>query len=215
MEGGMTINPDDPVHAALLKDVEGFLKEHGFLTASATYHDVMTSEIKNRLMYLDTPVAHYIRTRADRIAIHSTLPICFEFECKSHGRAKGHNAAIEALPLAHARLKNSLGVKTLYCYRDESGGIDCGFWSNKLPAISTLMLTPRYEGTKIERILVNFYTTGKFFGLELQESFSFSNMGSGDIFVIIDESVVRTLPSWKDLVLAEIASSQTPDHRII
>jgi hypothetical protein len=117
----------DANHDRLEADVKDFLTNEGFLTASATYHDVYDEPMVEILQTRYSPTALYIRGRADRVAVHSGLPIEFEYECKTNS-GKHRNMAVEALPWLHHLSKVSLGVRCLYVYRDTVASMDRGVW---------------------------------------------------------------------------------------
>jgi hypothetical protein len=186
---------DDIRHAILETDVSKVLDSCGFWTHAATYHETMPQEMVKHLQRIDTPSALYLRARADRLALHKTLPICYEYECKTrHPRTKSCNWAIEALPLAHHILKASLGVQILYCYRDVECGIDAGFWCDALPRIDCLMLTDRSD-LALDAYLKSVFSE-KWLGYQPAINYSSASRGSGDPFILIHEAVVRTLPHW-------------------
>ena len=80
-------------HGRLEDDVAAFLREQGFLLASATYHDV-AKEVAAILRWRTSPTATYLRHRADRIAVHPTMPVEFEWECKTHTNPRLHDSAL-------------------------------------------------------------------------------------------------------------------------
>lgn len=186
---------NDPRHAKLEADVNEFLHCQGFMTASATYHTVMPKVVCDRLSRIDTPSALYLRGRADRIAIHNTHPICFEWEAKTRDpRTSYTNMAIEAFPLAQHIYKAKLGVRILYVYRDEASGIDCGFWAHALPPINRIIVPKRGDG-------IAAYLSQAFPGIGQVRS---ETRGSGDPFVIINFADVQQLGDWQMEIVGEL-----------
>jgi hypothetical protein len=189
------VSVDDPRHAKLEADMNEFLDAQGFMTASATYHTVMPAEVRDRLSRVNTPSALYLRTRADRVAIHRKHQVCFEYECKTRDPATiKTNLAIEAFPLAQHIYKARLGVKVLYAYRDEANGIDCGFWCDRLPPIDKIIVPHRGEA-------IAAYLSQAFPGIG---QVRMETRGSGDPFVLIPFEVAQQLDDWRMEVIAEL-----------
>jgi hypothetical protein len=193
---------DHKPHNSLETDVNEFLKSNNFITCSATYHDVMPTDAVKILQYRFDMTSLYIRGRADRIAIHKTIPITFEWECKTHINQKYKDLTIELLPLAHHISKVELGVDCLYIFRTDIA--EGGFWANDLPEIRQIWMPPRKEYEKLrdlfKRIIENIYKTKK-----ITESVV---SGSGDPFLIIDKSVIVNLPDWRKLITDRINKDQ-------
>lgn len=184
---------NDPRHKRLECDVSAFLIANDFHVAEATYHSVMPKDVVDRLSRVYTPSALYLRTRADRVAVHKTLPICFEWECKTRDPStKYSNLAIEAFPLAQHVYKAKLGVKTLYVYRDEPSGYDCGFWADALPTIERIICPKRGDG-------IAAYLSQAFPGVGLVSQ---ETRGSGDPFAIINSETVAMLDDWRMEVMS-------------
>lgn len=138
--------------------------------------------------------ALYLRGRADRIAIHKTKPIEFEWEAKTHHNPRYSDLTIEFLPLVHHISKVKLGVKCLYVFN--INGVDGGFWAHDLPQIRQIHFPPRVE-----------YNLTRKFIMPLMKSY-FPNAsiyesvvnGSNDPFVIFDKSVIGKSRHWKELI---------------
>lgn len=208
------ITPDYKPHKKLESGVRDFLKSHNFLIYEATYHAVADKEIKDLLSTRFTPTALYLRGRADRIAIHKTKSIEFEFECKTHENPSFHDCTIEMLPLIHHLSKSKLGVKCLYIYRDDiprvyrilegpkkglcdrtSIPIECGFWVDQLPSVREIRIPPH------ERNDVDWFTKLArtwFPGVEI--NYKPIRGGTKDPFLIIDQSIIETYPHWQILI---------------
>lgn len=207
----MTARTDDPRHAKLEDDVAEFLDSMGFLHDAATYHAAMRPEVVKRLQGLDTPTSLYLRGRADRVAVHKTLPICFEWECKTKAprwndsrAGNGVDLTVEALPLAHHVMKSRLGVRALYVYRDEFQNIECGFWNHQLPPIRDLWVTPRGDGIKNYLFTVWPPDCFKYVFREVRNS--------NDPFVVFERSVILGLRNWRDQIGDLIANADTVEQ---
>lgn len=203
------ITPDYKPHKKLESDVRDFLKSHNFLFYEATYHAVADKEVKDLLATRFTPTALYLRGRADRIAIHKTKPIEFEFECKTHENTRFHDCTIEMLPLIHHLSKSKLGVKCLYTYRDDiprvyqisekeygrtSIPIECGFWVDQLPVVREIRIPPRKTNDIdwFEQLAKNWFP-----GIAI----NYKDVGgTGDPFLIIDQPIIETYPHWQILI---------------
>lgn len=197
----MQITPENQAHEKLEQDAKDFLSELGFLTDEATYHTVMNLEVKDRLSRIYTPTSLYLRGRADRIAVHKSLPLVFEWEAKTHESRNLHDMLLEALPLCHHLIKAQLDVECLYVYRNPHKNHEAGFWIKDIPTVRIIMIPSRWSGDQIS------WFTGQFkrFFPETDIRSTGSNAGSGDPFLIIDESTVTRLPHWKDCIRGRLS----------
>lgn len=193
---------NDPRHAQLMADIGDVLESCDFETHEMTYHSRLPPETVHRLRLLDTNTALAIRNRADRFALHRSLPICFEYDGKTRNpRTRAENCAVDAIQLAHHILKARLGVQILYCYRDIGLDIDVGFWCHALPRISCVMMTER--GESIAGLAG--YLRGVYH--DVQFAYTPSTNGSGMPFVLIDRAVIQELPSWRMEIAALVTAS--------
>lgn len=196
----MAIMPSILSHKTLETDIAEYLDRKGFWVGAATYHEVLPDNIKRRLSAIYTPTALYLRGRADRIAVHKTGDVVIEWEAKTHTSGQRHDMTLEALPLCHHMDNANLGVICLYVYRDTDCGYECGFWTEQLNTrdvpVRVIMIPGRWNADQrawyrkqFARVLpgVQIVDTGR-------------NAGTGDPFLIIDESVVRGLPDWRCLI---------------
>lgn len=191
---------DNENHARLEVEVTEFLRGHGFLIDAATYHDKMRPDLVERLRFVDTPTALYVRGRADRVAVHSTLPVCFEFECKtkSYARRDKPDVFIEALPLAHHVLKAVLGARVLYVYRDDYMPLSFGIWAELIPEIvDEVRITPRAVAAGVAPFLK------VLFGDKCQP-WTYGNGGSGDAYIVIGRDRVLEASDFRLEVIAEL-----------
>lgn len=200
----MKITPDSCTeHAVLEKDVTAFLESHFYVTDAATYHEVFSAQMVERLKYQSNLTAQYVRTRADRLAVHHNH--CFEYEIKTHVRKdpRYQDMTIEALPMCHHIAKVQLGVSCLYCYRNphSNNGTDHGFWVSDLPPVACIFIPPKWSSeqiAKFESIFGQYLPEIKIVRLRKH------TRGGGDPFIKIEQSVVATLPHWKDLIQEEL-----------
>jgi len=192
-----SINPDNRNHAELEDEVRDYLMSIGYMTSEATYHSVMPKSISNRLSRIFTTTALYIRGRADRIAVHKSMNLVFEWEAKSHTNPRYRDIAVEMLPLVHHISRAKLGVRCLYVHRDVHINQDCGFWVHELPDIREVHFVNGKLSNRVEaflkRIAIQYFPSVKIRNLRY-------NGGSGDPYVLIDSSVVSNLPHWKVLI---------------
>lgn len=193
----MDISPSNRAHQALEKDVEQALSALGFLIASATYHSVLPSEVKDRLQNTYTSTALYLRGRADRIAIHKELPLVFEWEAKTHSSTLWHDMTIEALPLCHHLAEAQLGVRCLYAYRNPYKKHNVGFWISDMPPIREIKIPIRWTEATQEWFAQQF----RRFMPQVPISILENCRGSRDPFVIIDQSEIEKMPHWNMLIL--------------
>ena len=192
-----SINPGNRDHAQLEDDVRQYLNALNYYTTEATYHSVMPEHICNRLSRIFTLGALYLRGRADRVAIHKTKDIVFEWEAKTHTNRKYTDITIELLPLLHHVNKSSLGARCLYVCRDTHLGRNCGFWAHETPRIREMHFINGKLSAKIERYIKKI--TQELLPETMVRNLS-RNIGSGDPYIIIDSRIADKLPHWKDLI---------------
>lgn len=182
-------------HANLEKRVLAYLGSRDYVSYAAPYHDSFPPEITRILQYRFSLTALHLRGRADRIAVHAHKKIEFEWEAKTHESKKYGDLTLEALPLTHHRYKALLGVRCLYVF--DVNGREGGFWVHKLPPIRVLMYTDRVEWAPFKTLLIPRMESAL---SPLQVRDGVRPMGSGDPFVVIDESVISSLPHWSELI---------------
>jgi hypothetical protein len=176
------------------------LRDRDFLGDEATYHSALTADVSLLLANRYDLTSLYLRGRADRIAIHSTLPVTFEWECKTHLSTKYQDLTLELLPLMHHLVKAALGVECLYCCRNPHTGQDCGFWAAEIPAVRDVWIPPRWP--QANRELLKTRARRRFPAARLMER---TTAGSKDPFVIIAEPTVVALPDWRALIENRLA----------
>jgi len=197
----MYITPENQAHKKLEQDAKDFLSELGFLTDEATYHTVMNPEVKDRLSRIYTPTSLYLRGRADRIAVHKSLPLVFEWEAKTHESRSRHDMLLEALPVCHHLIKAQLGVECLYVYRNPHKNHEAGFWVKDIPAARIIMIPSRWNADQISWFKGQF----KRFFPEIEIRSVGRTAGTDDPFLIINESIVMRLPHWKDCIRRKLS----------
>lgn len=191
--------PSDPHHAALQAEATAFIKEAGFYVGTLTYHDAWQDQpdLIDRLGQINGATAVYVRTQADCIAMHSTLPVTFLWDVKTNS-GPYRNASFEAIPLVNY---SRLEVRCLYIYRDAIDGFEGGFWAHKPPPISRVVLPDRWQG-KIR----------KWMERRLQKHWpdipieSGTTNGSGDPFVLVQKADRHKMINWQEAVLAAAIS---------
>lgn len=188
-------------HSKLEDSFRQELNDLDFLTDDLTYHSKMLPEIKNRLSLIYEPTSLYTRTRADRVAVHKYYPFVFHFEPKTHDSRKYHDWTIEVYPLAlHKTIAMDYGIRCLYIFYNPFTGDEAAFWSNNIPDLSCVMIPDRDVND------VNWYEN---FCIRTFPNTRIQHIGrvngSGDPFVIIDQSIVKTLPCGIELVKADLA----------
>ena len=193
----MYVTPDYIPHKKLEDDIKNYLKSRDYLIHEATYHAVGDDEVREILQTRFTPTALYLRGRADRVAIHTTFPLEFEFECKTHISRQYNDMTLEMLPLIHHLSKNRLGVNCLYAYRNpyKEDENDYGFWIAELPQIRQVWIPP------LERNDMPWFRSLADTWFPDIEQVIKNVGGTGDPYVIIDRSVVKNLSNWKDLII--------------
>jgi len=183
-------------HAALEERVTNELKQMGFLIESAEYHKYMSEDIKTALILDNSVTSQYVRTRADRIAIHKDKGIAFQMEFKTHFSKRSDNMMIQALPFAIHLWNAMLGIKCLYVYEDPVSKSEKGFWADDLnrPKVKRIRFTQKRDLPK-EQLYVIFskaFPEVKRYSSDI-ESF-------GQPYAIIDYAEVCKLSHWRTLI---------------
>lgn len=169
----------------------------GFYTDEATYHEVMSEEVRDRLASIYEPTSLYIRGRADRIAVHKHQPLVCQWEAKTHDTRGRHDMLIELLPFLHHLNASELGVKVIYAYQDRHIGIAGGFWVAEHPPVRQIFLTDRMPDSLLGP--VNSMLATYMSRVPVRRNYR-PTFGSGDPFFIVDEKDVRAMRHWAELV---------------
>lgn len=190
----MIIRTDHRAHVELEQEVIEYLKECNFYVESATYHETMLPEVVQILQCRFSSTALYLRSRADRCAIHKNLPIEFEWEVKTHVSNQWKDLTLEALPLfINADRQKTFSVQCLYIF--QVNAVKGAFWAWPLPKIRELRFPPRQEWQIHRQSLLRL---ARYYGI--QKIIEKPVSGSGDPFVVIDKSVIATMPHWKKVI---------------
>ena len=199
----MNITPESThKHTELEAEVTEYLIDEGFLVAQAPYHTTMDDKMVKALQNLYTPTSMYVRSRADRIAVRERPPLVFEWEAKTHASSYRHDCTIELYPVIAHILKARLDVRCLYIYRDPWKGYDFGFWIRELPEVRAIMIPDRWDDA-----WTSWYMSYcKRFFPKTPIRTGMRTRGSGDPFLIIDESIIKELPHWKEQIQTAMKS---------
>lgn len=191
-------NPDWRPHRELEREFDAYLTARGYLVSGGlTYHEALPPEMVKVLGRRNSPTAQYIRTRADRLAVHNELPIEFQWEAKTAGNPKYHNMAIEALPLAnHIINARCFGVGCLYAYHNPYTFTHAGFWAEEIPTPCALNIPARKGSAESESFIRVFNRLWP--GVPV--NYTGRTSGSGDPYVLIHADVVQQLSHWKTLI---------------
>ena len=184
----------------------GWLTENGFDVGELTYHRHLDPKVVQTLTRRVSPTALTIRTRADRIAVHRTLPVEFLVELKTGSSRSYSNWAIELLPLAHHLCDAAMfSVQSLYAYVDASRHVQPGFWCTEPPPVSVVRIPCRWQDTDQDRFAVLANTWLPNVRVIRDAPWEF---GSGDPYVLIDADGVGSCSDWRDLVLQAIEQAE-------
>lgn len=199
----------DGGHARLESDVIEFLTARDFLTASATYHEVFEDGIAEMLKWRQSAAAVFVRHRADRIAVHKSLPLEFEWDAKCSYHAndsfwKRGMIFLDLVPYAYARNLLELGISTLYCCRERKSGLDVGFWSHEVQdgLIDTINIPPRWLGP--ERDYYEYLVRTMFPSCEPA---SFRTGGSNDPYIKLVMPEELPERDWREVIEKTVAQS--------
>ena len=197
--GSLGVTPREEEHIKLQNEVGEYLQSLGFWIDSATYHDRLAKERADHLSGIYSLTALYIRGRADRIAVHSTRNVVFEWEIKTHKSPDKTDMSFEALPFMHHVQQGQLGVKCLYIYRNPFPNqiLDIGFWIHDMPPIEAILIPDNpYYSSETHALIEE--TAQK---LLFRTNRTRPTKGSNDPFALVEEKYVRCLPHWKNLIL--------------
>jgi hypothetical protein len=131
-------------HNRLEREVTDWLAGNGFLVGSATYHTAFPAALASRIRSVDSPTALLARGRSDKLACHSTLPLCFHFELKTAEARPGQDFMPELVQLAtHLAEWERVRARTLYIFRNglHDPPFDSCFWvDGGLPRPSKILI---------------------------------------------------------------------------
>lgn len=188
------------LHDAMQSYVCKWLSGQGFYVMGLPYHDILSEDLQKILARSYTPTALYLRSRADRFAIHKEKECEFEVEIKTIPTNKGGktrlNLAVEAYPFALSVALAKSGVRKLYVSYHEESKRHFGFWLHELPFIEKLIVPPRsaYSAETLAYIVSACYHH-----LGRIHTTSQRVKGSGDPYLLIP--IDADLPDWRDLVI--------------
>lgn len=194
--GYTSISPDWKPHGDLEKRVGEELERLGYYNVALTYHSALPKEVADLLSRRYSPTALYIRGRADRLAIHKTIPVEFEWEVKTALNPRYQNMAVEALPLIHHINKMRLGVSCLYAYHNPYTNHHAGFWVEELPEICAVNIPSRWSRDTVQWFTDVFKRQWPTAPINLTTY----KAGSGDPYVLIHSEVVERLSHWQTLI---------------
>jgi hypothetical protein len=185
-------------HSRFENTVKTFLHERDFLTASATYHDVFPDEMRELMQRRFERTTMLIRARADRFAIHRTMPIAFEWDAKTHITPRHEDITIELIPLVSHMAKSNLGARAMFAHFNPYNARHphSGFWVNDMPPVRVIMI-PAAKWTPVQIAWFESLCSTYFPTVATR---NITSQGSGDPFAIFDSSIVQELPSWQELI---------------
>ena len=191
---------NDKDHAEFEKEVyEWLIAEGWIIPPQPTYHEYMPQEIRDELSTMYDLSSQYVRTRADRLAIHLSRGLTVEWEVKTAPNdPKKANFTIEALPLAHHINKSRLGARCVYVLKHFLHGTECGFaaYPGGVPKIENVTFPEKCDRYSAHDEYVR-RLRPVFPDVEFREHAKVG--GSGDPFVFIKRSTLASLPHWKDI----------------
>ncbi len=192
-------------HNAFELAVGNELTALGFYSTSLTYHSALPTNVAEILRNRYSPTAWYLRHRADRIAVHTTQPLEFEWEIKTRHQQKYENLAMEAIQVCYNKAKVPLGVRCLYIYSDPFLKFECGFWASDMPPIDVVLIPEcRWSAEQIAWFGAQFDTYLP--GVRRRIIHSTSS-GSNTPLAVINHSALAELPDWREVVALAVRES--------
>lgn len=189
---------NDKHHQKLEEDAAAYFREAGWMTPPAlTYHDVFDAASVLAISRLMDPTSLCIRTRADRVAINTSVGMSMKYEPKTI-QGSHVNFACEALPLMHHMKESETGVMCLYPVRRMADGLDCGFVVKPVMEEVAKVFIPNgrfspevefYLRANCERLFPNAVVRG----LD-------NCRGSGDPFVLVNSDDVMSWDDWRTII---------------
>ena len=185
-------------HDNFLAEVEFWLNANDFYTDKVAYHDKMSDEVKERIMKMYNTTCEYLRHRMDRIAIHKTKDVGFEWDAKTN-KGNYNDLTIDLIPFAYSISKASLGIKCLYVFKNKNTLKEIGFWADELPKIKCVMI-PTQKWT--EGQIKHSEAIAQVYLPNIDIVYPPFTNGSDDPFIIIKQEELEKCSEWKSLVLA-------------
>ena len=185
----MNITPDFVPHKRLEQTATDYMQERGYVVTEQTYHKSLPKNVIEMLTRSHEISSLYIRARADRLAVSD--PQRFEFEVKTHSNPRYSDLTLEVLPLMVHMAKIDF-IDCLYvCLVNKC---EFGFWVSDLPPVRCIFVPNISKNSFIAPLVKTF---AQKLGIGVLNK---SSAGSGDPFMIIDASIIQSLPNWRDLV---------------
>ena len=192
-------------HEDLLDRVVRYAEHLGWRAVPVVYHGAPGGDV---LRLVDDPTALYIRTLPDVVLTNGRESILVEV--KTHGSARYADATPELLPIvASTALYRVVGVRTRYVYEDPHAGISGAWWAHAV--FHDVPVRAIYVGAQRTQALEHLARIRYWQRMGLVPSevevITTRTRGSGDPYVAIPESYLRTLLPWH-YALEEVLTRQ-------
>jgi hypothetical protein len=171
------------------------MRQWGFQVASVGYHDHLPEPMVMALAVQDNQTAEAARFAPDLLAVHEPLGLTVYVEAKTHRSQRYHDLTTEARQFAERIVEADRGVLCLFAYCDP-GVREVGFWMHQLPPVREVRLPSRWTGETRRRYEATFGR--RLPGVRIIPMLQ--SKGSDTPFVVIDETVLETLPDWREQV---------------
>lgn len=193
---------DDEQHSELESEAVATLREFGYEVGEAPYHSKMSDQMIDRLHKSFQLPSLLVRTRADRLAVHSDGD-AVKVEAKTHSRRDKHDFTVELLPLVeHLRDHEFCGAETIYVYRNpvhpdpaERGKIYAAYAHDMAEVVAVALIPDRPENAGhmewFRKQALDFFGKKAFTTAWKRPGQDDMEAGSGDPFVIIPERLVH------------------------
>ena len=193
------------LHDSFESRVYAELEQRGFVVHDLTYHTHLERETVDRLKRIRTPTALLVRTRADRIAMHQTMPLVAKIEVKTSGYANG-SFALDAFQLAtHIIEAHTLGAQCLYICFQRTVNYEFGFWASEIrDRIAGIYVPPYWHGfvREFPDWLLSAFPDAPVRWL------TYETQGSNTPYVLMSPSTVRSLGHWQTLLCDWLGAHQ-------
>lgn len=181
-------------HEDLVARIVRYAADRGWQSVPVVYHESPNGHV---LKEVEDGTALYVRTLPDLVLTNGRESVMLEV--KTHISMRYADATPELLPIVAATiLYRTIGVRTLYVYEDPHAGISGAWWAHAV--FHDVPVRAIYVGAQRTQALEHLARIRYWQRMGLVPSevevITTRTRGSGDPYVVIPESYLRTLLPW-------------------